>query len=205
MEVIMATDVRTRKPMALLVGGKGHNVPKELGRHFNLIRHIHQDSSIFIAPKETEIVLVIRDWVSHRVIQRIQDQLPHVPLVAARAGWSHMVTELVRRGLLPEGDPIEPKAEKTEDPMPERVEEPPAPKGNLNPFSPDEFLRVLADFEGLKQRRDEACRVATEAWESYEVAKGHLNALDADLEKYQGVLSYLKLAQAEIEKIGRES
>lgn len=198
----MATAVRV-KPRALLLGGKDHNVPKQLTRYFDLIKHIHQDERVFSAPKETQIILVIRDWVSHGVIERVQDQLPGVPLVAARAGWSHMVTELVKRGLLPDGDPVEPEEDRVTAEDVEDAEEP-APRVRpqaLPPINLDEIVRILGDLERLTREREEAFYESQAARETCDAADDRLSEIDEKLSRYRSVVSHLEMARDEISKL----
>lgn len=90
------------KPRAIIVGGFGFNVPKQLHRYFEVVKHFHQDKSDRItAVPDCDIVLVIRDYVHHGAIIQVTALLPGIPVVAARAGWSHLYTELERRKLLP--------------------------------------------------------------------------------------------------------
>lgn len=90
---------RTR---AVIVGGKGFNVPKQVHRFFEVVKHFEQDKADRITGvPECDIILVIRDYVHHGAIQQITAICPGIPIVAARAGWSHLYTELERRKLLP--------------------------------------------------------------------------------------------------------
>ena len=94
------------KPKAIIVGGKPFNVPRQLHLYFDVVLHIHQDKTRSFTIRPCNIVIVIRDFISHKAMARVVDQLKRIderiPIVAARVGWAHLYTELVRRNLLPQ-------------------------------------------------------------------------------------------------------
>ena len=94
------------KPRAVIVGGKGFNVSKQYHQYFEVVRHFDQDSSGRVTSvKDVDIILVIRDFVDHSLMNHVATTFPGVPIVATRNGWSHMYTELQRRNLLPALEP----------------------------------------------------------------------------------------------------
>lgn len=117
---------RTR---AVVLGGKDFNVPKQLHRYFELVKHFHQDkSSRITGMPDCDIILVIRDYIHHSAIEQAAALAPGVPIVAARAGWSHMYAELERRKLLPTPqDMAVPEEMLTETPTAQETLEPPVP------------------------------------------------------------------------------
>jgi len=90
------------KPRAVVLGGKKFNISKHFHRHFEIVRHFEQDEENRLSSIQgVEIVLVLRDFVSHQAISKAAAVFVGVPIVAARNGWSHMQQELERRNLLP--------------------------------------------------------------------------------------------------------
>jgi hypothetical protein len=89
------------KPKAVLVGGKAFNISEEFHKRFNIVRHFDQDAHRISAVQGIAIILILRDFVSHNMIERVKAMFPRTPIVAAHKGWSHMYTELERRRLLP--------------------------------------------------------------------------------------------------------
>lgn len=204
----------TAKKRAVLVGGKPHNVPKELHRYFELVDHIHQDEKPrAIRRGEVDIVLIIRDWVNHGHVRGIQAMLPGVPIVAARAGWSHMATELVRRGLLPEPEP-EPKeapppsfdAGQNEPPPPPlpSISEIEAVKGGV-PISVADAIKKVEDMaaersllvERITYLEDEIAEIRGEI----DQRKADLAKVDAMTSKFSVVIEKYKALQEEIAKV----
>lgn len=160
------------KPRAIIIGGMGFNVPKQVHRYFDVVKHYLQDKCDKVASApECDIILIIRDYVHHSAIETITGMLPGVPIVAARAGWSHLYTELERRRLLPipedvvvpEPEPVEPPAEPALPPVPvedqitdeelERLTAPPPPPPPSLPAAPPvqapepASLRLLEEVE----------------------------------------------------------
>lgn len=128
------------KTRAIIIGGLGFNVPKQLHRYFDVVKHYHQDKcdKVATAP-DCDIILIIRDYVHHSAIETITAMLPGVPIVAARAGWSHLYTELERRRLLPALEEIMPQEPELDAP----VVEPALPPVPLEDQITDEELERL--------------------------------------------------------------
>lgn len=90
-----------RKPRAVIIGGKKFNISKQVYEHFDIVRHFEQgELGRIVWIRGVDLVLVVRDFVGHKNLNKLMKLFEGTPIVAARSGWSHLYTELVRRGLL---------------------------------------------------------------------------------------------------------
>ena len=99
----------SRKFTVLMVGGKPFNVPPEFYQHFDLVKHIEQDSS---KPSgslpNVDYIVVLTNWVDHSTIEQVKRKLPGTPVVYVQKGWNAMRAEFERRGIIkPSGEPTE--------------------------------------------------------------------------------------------------
>lgn len=86
------------RPTAVVVGGMDYNVPKGLREMFEILKHYKVDEMPGSIPA-CQFVLVMKDFVTHKAVWRIQSMTTARILNLPR-GWASMSKALERIGLV---------------------------------------------------------------------------------------------------------
>lgn len=90
------------KQKVIILGGMTHNIPHQLSEYFDVVRQYQQDEvNIRGTVPQTDLVFVIRNWVSHKQINTLKLQRPSAPMIWLNKGWNSMREELERRNMIP--------------------------------------------------------------------------------------------------------
>ncbi|MGH9391891.1 MAG: hypothetical protein ACRD1Z_19995 [Vicinamibacteria bacterium] len=170
------------KPRLLVVGGKGFNVPRQLGDHFEIVRHIEQEEKKIGTLPAVDYILVITNWVNHGAIEQVKKALPDVPVVWVKAGWRSMEAELVRRQII--SPPAEPALD---EPEPESSPAPENPGPDLDHDTLKAADDLMAEYLLLKEEREKALEEKAEVRMRMADVEAKLQELDAKIEKLRPV------------------
>lgn len=92
------------RPRVIIVGGMDMNIPDELRKRFEIVKHLEQQTNRVDRLPEADYIFVISDFVSHTIVDVVKHKA-RLPIVYLTRGWSHMKTELERRSILPPDSP----------------------------------------------------------------------------------------------------
>jgi hypothetical protein len=95
-----STETAMQRPRVIVVGGMDFNIPDEMRKRFEIVKHLEQKVNRVDRVPEADYVFVISDFVSHTMVDIVK-HMAKVPVVYLRTGWSHMKLELERRSILP--------------------------------------------------------------------------------------------------------
>lgn len=107
-----------QRPRVIIVGGMDFNIPDELKKRFEIVKHLEQKVNRVDRVPEADFIFVISDFVSHTMVNVVK-HMAKVPVVYLTRGWAHMKTELERRSILPPETPeaAEEPARQAEEPQ----------------------------------------------------------------------------------------
>lgn len=88
------------KPKVLILGGMANNIPRQLHEYFDVVKQIQQDASRVGQLPMADHIIVIRNWVSHKILNSVRLQYPEHPYIWVNKGWRNMMDELIRRNLI---------------------------------------------------------------------------------------------------------
>lgn len=135
------------KKRVIIVGGMDFNIPPQLKEHFEIVKHITQESSRYNSIPQADYIFVFAQWSKHNVVEQVKHDAPTIPLIRLRMGWASMKTDLQQRCILPPDEQAKPE-EAVSTPQ-----EPAAPPPTLG-LSEDEIWKKFGE------KMIDACRGA---------------------------------------------
>ena len=100
------------KLKVLIVGGMANNIPRQLHEYFTVVKQLEQSQKRVAGNLPiADYIIVIRNWVSHNLINSVKLQYPKHPFIWVNKGWRNMMDELIRRGLIQKPVEVDPNPE----------------------------------------------------------------------------------------------